>query len=122
MPDGTKSRICLAHISKGKGLEETPWPDPAHLVCPERRTLTSIALAHPEHFAPHGLDENFLTQRRTDRGRHTVLADELGLDNQAHPDTNPQGFLSDVDHSVSCYDFILLTTGETAGCHRWCRT
>lgn len=122
MPDGTENRIGLAQISKGEGLEETPWPDPEHLVCLEGRTLTSIVLAHPEHFAPHGLDETFLTKCRTDLGKHSVLADELGLDNRAHPDTNPQGFPSDVDRSVTCHDFMLLRNGETTGCHRWCRT
>ena len=48
-------------------------------MCLEGRTLTSIVLAHPEHFAPHGLDEAFLNKCRADLAKTSVVAGELGL-------------------------------------------
>ena len=122
-PDGTPNKVGMAHISKGEGLDECPWPcpDSPDGVSQKGLSMTAILKGHAALFEPWGFGQITLDHIAKEAAEDSPIGDDIAIGNQHHSDTNPTGFPSAEDRTIKCRDFLLLRTGETNGCSRWCR-
>ena len=85
------------------------------------KNYQSPMLLSSSHREPWGFGQTTLNHVAREAAGDAPIVDDISTGNQHHPGTNLTGFPSAEDCTIKCRDFLLLRTGETNGCSRWCR-
>ena len=124
-PEGKVDRVALAYWTKGDFKDHFPSPKPDGGVRDTGITLTELVTipAIQAVLTEYHLGQETIDRLYRDARLGGPITDTLNDRNKFHPTTNPRGFPSRFDRTLSCETFMEFRTGKVdAGCDLGCKT